>query len=124
MDKLPVVGSKDHESTFEMWMVFAGLLKDYPIDTEPESRYPNISAFVNPQPCSTSDESLSKNALCSCYDQCLNLAVEKKWPQFTCIDCGLKDVQVRTNHNARDILGCCRLLSKIFMQEKKGSAVF
>ncbi len=123
MRNLAVFGFTDHESTFGMCTDFSVLRKDYPLDTEVENRYPNASDIVNPQPCSTSDENLFKNVLCSYYGQCLYLAVEKKWSQFTCIDCGLKNIHVKIEPNAGEILGCFRLLSKVFMQ-KKGALLF
>jgi len=123
MDNSNVAGWNDHEGALDMCKAYSLIRKNRPIETEIEEHPPDFPDNVNPRPCSTSDGSLLKNALCHRYDQCLSLAVEKKWSQFTCIDCSFKNIQMKMEWSEPEILGCWRLIFKLFMA-KRGNTAF
>jgi hypothetical protein len=89
-----------------------------------ENAAQNFLDFVNPEPCSPSEKDPSKNALCPYYDQCLNLAVEENWAQFTCQGCVFKNSHVQIKPNACEMMGYYRLISKIFVRKEDGALVF
>lgn len=89
-----------------------------------ESAAQNILDNTNPNPCSASKEDPLKNALCPYYDQCLDLAFEKNWSQFTCQDCGFQNSRTQIKPNAREMMGYYRLLSKIFVRRQDGVLFF
>ena len=55
-----------------------------------------------------------KNALCPYYLECLEKAIEARWPQFTCQDCMYQDLHVNTFPQPHEMEGHYRLLEKIF----------
>ena len=89
-----------------------------------ESAAHNILNSLKPEPCPASEEDPLKNALCPYYAQCLDLAIEKQWPQFTCQACGFKNSCMKIRPNAREIMGCYRLLSRIFVRRQDGVLFF
>jgi hypothetical protein len=114
MAELAAVGFADDHSTLEACEVLPAPWRKYEGGTQSESLDANILDTANPEPCSASDEQLLKNALCAQYDQCLNMALKRDWPQFTCRACRLRNFQVRMKPGAFEIMGCYRLLSRIF----------
>jgi hypothetical protein len=68
----------------------------------------------NPVPFSNRDKIPLKNALCPHYVDCLNLAVRAQWPQFTCLGCSFRKLQVEKIPDPDEMEGYYRLLGRIF----------
>jgi len=77
----------------------------------------NTHDTVNPEPFSGPDEDLFKNALCSHYDQCLDLAAKENWPQFSCQACKFQNSHIEIKPNAGEMTGYYRLLTRVFMRK-------
>jgi len=49
------------------------------------------AAMFKPMPCAqqfaVEDVDLHRHLDCENYDECLDVAVKKKWPNFTCTEC-------------------------------------
>ena len=56
-----------------------------------------------------------KNPFCPHYGECLDLAIQEKWPQFTCSKCDFKNLQEPVENSFREVEGCYQLLKKVFM---------
>jgi hypothetical protein len=89
-----------------------------------ENAAQNILDSLNPEPCSASEEGPYKNALCPYYDQCLDLAVEENWPQFTCEACSFQNSHAQIKPNALEMMGYYSLLSRIFVRREDGALIF
>jgi len=73
-----------------------------------------IKESMNPEPFLVSNQDPLKNAFCPYYEECLGLAIEENWPQFTCRFCACNKLHVEIKPNALEIKGYYRLLNKIF----------
>ena len=73
-----------------------------------------VKEFLNPEPILESNQDPLKNAFCPYYEECLDLAIEEKWPQFTCRFCACNKFHLEMKPNAWEIKGYYRLLNKIF----------
>lgn len=67
-----------------------------------------------PQPYFGGDISPLKNPFCPYYNECLEMAAEAGWPQFTCSDCGYRDLHLHRVPQAYEMEGHYRLLERIF----------
>jgi hypothetical protein len=60
-----------------------------------------------------------KNAFCPYYGECLEVAIEADWPQFTCINCRYQDVHLYIAPDRLEMEGHYRLLEKLFGKRRK-----
>ncbi len=76
----------------------------------------NHQILYHPEPeiCLDEDASPLKNPFCPYYGECLEGAVEAGWPQFTCVNCSYRDLQLHIMPDAIEMEGLYRLLAKIF----------
>jgi hypothetical protein len=84
------------------------------IMTTLENLSDNNLPFMNPKKCPVSVENPFKNALCPFYDKCLEMALRQNWSQFSCQFCNFQNDHVKINVDMQDVIGCYRLLARIF----------